>query len=180
MSTGKGMRAHFETLNYDEIRQILFQIFDKYNCLNHLDDFIVNKAFFVLKEKFNQVFMIKDDDKEVLNFINDLSNLGFFPYSVGVPIIIYRDKSKVSPTIAFGKYLVNICSNKIIINDERILYKITYGRSVIIDKRFSYKYAIISDNLGNFIAYSKIVRLSNGKSEVIPTKDIGWYLRKGG
>ncbi|TRM96983.1 hypothetical protein DJ527_12320, partial [Sulfolobus sp. F1] len=125
MSAGKRVKTSFDILNYEDIRQILFQIFDKYNCLNHLDDFVVNKTFFVLKEKFNQVFMIRDDIKKVSNFINDLSNLGFFPYSIGVPIVIYRDKSKVSPTIAFGKYLVNICSNKIIINDERILYKIT-------------------------------------------------------
>jgi ribosome biogenesis protein Nip4 len=34
--------------------------------------------------------------------------------------------------------------------------------------------------MNNFIAYAKVENRKRGVYEVIPVKDIGWYLRRGG
>ncbi|WP_338599977.1 hypothetical protein V6M85_11020 [Sulfolobus tengchongensis] len=176
----EGVKMRFSIIDLDKVKAKLEVIFLRYGCKDKLDEFVHDRQFFELKGKYNQIFMFNSDNNILLNFINNLISINFHPYSVGVPIVVYND-IEVLPTLAFGSYLVNMCKNKIVIKDYNLLYKLIYKKPIYMGLVYNLRDAIAVDNLGNFIAYVKIFKnRRRGLSEIIPTKDIGWYLRRGG
>jgi len=180
MSFKKGMKLRVNFASYNLVKGILLPIFNKYNCIDKLPEFIDNRIFFILEGKYNQLMMINTDNINLLSqILKDLSSINFYPYSIGVPIVTFNSLN-TKPTIALGRYLVNICKNKVEILDPQLIYKIIYGKSIIINSKKLYNDAIIVDNKNNFIAYAKLVQIDEKRTRVIPIKDIGWYLRRGG
>ncbi|AAK40590.1 hypothetical protein SULI_06270 [Saccharolobus solfataricus] len=177
----EGIRMSFSEARIDEVRSKLEVIFSRYNCMNKLSEFICNKSFYELKGKYNQLFMLTNnvDKDRLLEFLSGLLSKGLHPYSIGIPIIIY-DMSEILPTLAFGRYLAEICENKLVIFNYNLIYKIIYKKPIYINYAYNYKDVIIVDKMNNFIAYAKVKSKKRGVHEVIPVKDIGWYLRRGG
>ncbi|QGA67780.1 hypothetical protein [Sulfolobus sp. E11-6] len=178
----EGIRMSFSEVKIDEVKPKLEIIFSRYGCLNKLSTFILNKSFYELKGKYNQLFMLANNVNNIRlsEFLSSLLSKGFHPYSVGTPIIIY-DKSEILPTLAFGRYLAEMCENKLVISDYNLIYKIIYKRPIYINSIYNYNNdVIIVDKMSNFIAYAKVKNRKRGVYEVIPVKDIGWYLRRGG
>jgi len=78
----------------------------------------------------------------LLEFLSGLLSKGFHPYSVGTPIIIY-DRSEILPTLAFGRYLAEMCENKLVISDYNLIYKIIYKSLYILVLRIIIMEALI-------------------------------------
>ncbi|MEM3269041.1 MAG: hypothetical protein QXZ61_01145 [Saccharolobus sp.] len=170
----------FRELDDKYVLKVLYPIFTHYNCLDRLNEFISNKLFFELKGEYSQIFMFNSINYEKISeILQSLYSVRFHPYSLGIPILVYKG-SDVRPTLAFGKYLADICKNKFIIMNHHLIYKLIYGKPIIINANYKYKNAIAVDKFNNFIAYVKITKSKKGKTKVIPVKDIGWYLRRGG
>ncbi len=178
----EGIKMSFSKVRIDEVKPKLEVIFSRYGCVNKLSTFITNKSFYELKGKYNQLFMLANNsvnNDRLLEFLSGLLSKGFHPYSVGTPIIIY-DRSEILPTLAFGRYLAEMCENKLVISDYNLIYKIIYKKPIYISSAYNYNDVIIVDKMNNFIAYAKVENRKRGVYEVIPVKDIGWYLRRGG
>ncbi|WP_054838565.1 hypothetical protein [Sulfuracidifex metallicus] len=113
----------------------------------------------------------------------EAKRFGFFPYSIGTPILKEYNNSYFKPTLTFGSLVKDKCNNKITI-DRNKAELITFKKSIIINNLFSFNNAIVLDDRKDFVAFAilkpiKLNKIENA-TEVIPTLDIGWYLREGG
>ncbi len=172
-------RLTFEELSDKEFISTLRESVNQYNC-EITENIFADKCFFIAHSEFDQIFMILHNNmnKEILK---NFSKINLSPYSIGIPIL-RQYKGKFFPTVSMGNLLVKFCKNKVSLDDPEI-EKLTYNKSVIIDKKIEFNYGIAIDRNNDFISYVKLVAKKNRNkflTEVIPTLDIGWYLREGG
>jgi len=179
MSTRKGIKII--KLDESKIQELLSNFASLYSC-DDFSDIINQNLFYTLEGKFKQVYMFRKNNflEELLLKLNDLD---FFPYSIGTPILKEYNNSYFKPTLTFGSLVKDKCNNKITI-DRNKAELITFKKSVIINNLFSFNNAIVLDDRKDFVAFAilkpiKLNKIGNA-TEVIPTLDIGWYLREGG
>ncbi|BBG24482.1 hypothetical protein [Sulfuracidifex tepidarius] len=172
-------RLTFEKLSNKKFISILKESIDQYEC--EVDENIfADKCFFIAHSKFDQIFMIKYNNRNE-EFLNGFSKIDLSPYSIGVPVLKWH-RNKFFPTISMGNILAKICKNKITLDESKV-EKLTYGKPVLIDRKIEFRDGIAVDKNGDFISYVTLLNKKNGikiVTEVIPTLDVGWYLREGG
>lgn len=169
-------RINITKISIDDIKEYISDIFTKYNCINSFD-FIKDKEIYKFESEYSIVEIIHKNnalDKILL----ELKNINISPYSIGEPIIVINKIGEARPLLPLAKYLLNICKNKITLN-EKLSEILTYGKPLIINEKLEGKYYLVLNKTGEFVAYVK-VKIEKEKTKIIPLLDIGWYLRKGG
>lgn len=178
----------------DEVCDILEVINEQFNCTLCNDEFLSKYDFIRASgEDFSQIYIIKSNFSELIDsIITELRRLNFFPYSVGKPILIIHGKVKgknirdlrIEPLLPFGEIMLNYCKN-IIRLPEFYSSKFIYGRELVLNfsilniTNLRNGYYLFMDIGTNFLGFGKVV-VNKDRMRVIPIRDIGWYLRKGG
>ncbi|BAK54225.1 hypothetical protein [Sulfurisphaera tokodaii] len=174
MQNNKGVIV--EIISIDEAIKYINRIIKMYNCIENYD-FLINKEIFLFRAYYSMI-EIMDKSKRLNQLLENLAKIRLNPYALGEPILLITKNRKIRPLLPLSKYLINICKNKIFINNK-ISEILTYGKSVTINSEINEgRYLALNDD-GFFIAYVKIKREKNSV-KIIPELDIGWYLRKGG
>lgn len=172
----KERRVVVTKIDLDVVKRYLNKIFEMYECEDNLQ-FLSNKEIFMFTSEFSVIAVITKSS-HIDDVLNKLSSIGLFPYALGEPIIMISNQRKVRPLLPLSRYLVNICKNKLVL-DEKLAEVLTYNKSIVIRERIKQGRYLALDKNGYFIAYV-VVKREKDKSKIIPELDIGWYLRKGG
>jgi ribosome biogenesis protein Nip4 len=172
MSSEKGS-IKFESINTEELKKILSKIEKDFDC-KFSSKFYDNHIFF--KYVFNNFIKIYYINKNefITNLLKYLINKNINFYSIGICIITIKN-NKIIPLLGFGEVMIEYCRQKIKL-PYGLIYKFTYGKSIRVKERIKNGYYIILSKNNEFIGYAKVVK----EHVIIPIKDIGWYLRRGG
>lgn len=163
-------------IKVEDIRKYLDKIFDKYNCEKDYS-FLGNKIIIEYDAKFRTI-EIFEKNENANRIIKELQRLGFYPYSIGEPILVI-DRKYVKPTLPLARHLKGLCKNILIIKEKELAYKLTYGKEVVVREEIPNGFYLAFDSENNFLSYVRVKR-EKRYVKIIPELDIGWYLRKGG
>ena len=181
-------RLKFEEVNYQEYRELIEKLSLMFNC-NSIN--LEQQRLFKLEADYTTYCYFEGDlayFKEVYEIL--YSKLGLNPYCTGIPILIKRVDNVIIPLIPLEKFLRN-CKN-IIRLKGKIAEKFTYGKEINLDKENiadslstnkinkSKSLYLVYDEGDIFLGFATIKNLDKNKVKIIPVRDIGWYLRKGG
>lgn len=180
-------KLDYKRISLNEFLSIVKQILVSYNCdAEGFSQLFRDKEIFLFSSSFDQIEVFSNKNNDKLNeILTKLRELNLYPYSIGEPIVKIL-KGKVYPLLPISEYLSQVCKNKIFLNNSKLVEKLTYGKSVLVDFRDvkttcelsdNKKYLIYSED-AIFIAFTR-VKIKKKFVEIIPDLDIGWYLREG-
>ncbi|QGR18850.1 hypothetical protein [Stygiolobus azoricus] len=180
-------KLDYRRISLDEFLSIVEQILKSYNCDNlRFSQLFKDKEIFLFSSSFDQIEVFSSKNYDKLNeILTKLREVDLYPYSIGEPIAKVV-KGKAYPLLLMSEYLSQVCKNKIFLNNSKLVEKLTYGKSVLINFRDvkatceltdNKKYLIYSED-GIFVAFAR-VKIKKKFIEIIPDLDIGWYLREG-
>ncbi len=170
MSPEKVVR--YEVIGREEVWPYLEAIALRYNCSFPRDlfgDYVLVKTE---GGKFSQVFITANSA-----LLPNLLNLGLKVEFVGVSILKIKG-SKAYPQLNMGNFMVKHCKNKVILPDP-LVQKVLYGKEVTVKERFDFTSGILVSRYGEFLGFVRLTTSKRG-TRIIPEKEIGWYLRRGG
>lgn len=185
MQTRKDLMLNYNILDRNKICHVLNNINVKYNCNLCEENFLKENIFLELSgDNFSQVFIFKAGEfNKLMEVLNGLKALRYFPYSVGMPIVVVHEReNEVEPLIPFGYIMLKYCNNIFTIPDSKHGEKFTYGKEIVIvnkGKKYLPGYYLVVSPEGYFLGYARLNITRQNEVVVIPIRDIGWYLRKG-
>ena len=105
-------------------------------------------------------------------------------YTAGLHVAAVR-RGRLLPTLSLGQFAEHAIVDCFVVLPERLVAKLTYGRSLVLDprglrariRRGCQPLAVL-DARGRFVAWVRVEREAD-KLLIKPLVDVGWYLRSG-
>ncbi len=113
-----------------------------------------------------------------------LGGLCSLVYTAGLHAASLR-RGRLLPTLSLGQLVEHAIVECYVVLPERLVAKLTYGRSIIVEPRglrhrlrdACNPVAVLAEN-GRFVAWARVERQAD-KLLIKPLVDVGWYLRSG-
>ena len=186
----KEKNVRFEKVDQDTYTRLIVELSSMFNC-EKID--LEAERLYALKNEYSTYCYYEGDIDSLKQILNKIEGaLALHPYCVGTPVLMERLNGDLIPLIPLEKYLKKTCKNRIIINGK-LAEKFTYGKIIEINvrsNRLNISYLRQSNSQKSlymvyneyelFLGYARIENVNKDRLKIIPVRDIGWYLRKGG
>lgn len=185
----KEKNVRFGKVDRDTYTRLVAKLTSMFNCEKIS---LEVERLYILNNEYSTYCYYEGDVDSLRQILYKIESvLMLHPYCVGTPILMERQDGDLIPLIPLEKYL-KTCKNKIVVKGK-LAEKLTYGKIIEInEKNKSLNTSFIMQSNSRkilymiynesdiFLGFARIEYVDKDRVKIIPVRDIGWYLRKGG